>query len=331
MATTPAQSSARRIGAVVIGRNEGERLVRCLASMAGQADHIVYVDSGSTDDSVAAARSAGVEVVELDMSVPFTAARARNAGFEALAAGTEFDYVQFVDGDCAIVDDWIPAAADALDADEGLGIVTGWRSEIHRDRSVYNQLCDFEWHRPAGPIQTCGGDMMVRRIAFEQAGGFDPTVIAAEDDEFCVRVRKAGWRMERLPLDMTRHDAAMTEFRQWWKRAVRSGHGFAQVGHMHPEYFVKERRRVWLFGAVLPLIALISLFILPILVLGVLALYAVSYVRTSAGLEREGLPKAEARSHAGLITLSKFPNFLGVVTFHWRQLRGASMRIIEYK
>jgi len=48
------------IDAVVIGRNEGERLVACLASLGGEIRRAVYVDSGSTDGSVAAARAAGV-------------------------------------------------------------------------------------------------------------------------------------------------------------------------------------------------------------------------------------------------------------------------------
>lgn len=68
------------VAAVAIGRNEGARLVACLESMVGRVDPIIYVDSGSTDNSVAEARARGAEVVELDMSIPFTAARARNAG-----------------------------------------------------------------------------------------------------------------------------------------------------------------------------------------------------------------------------------------------------------
>ena len=64
------------IDAVVIGRNEGARLTACLASLEGQVRRLVYVDSGSTDGSAEAARLAGAEVVDLDMSRPFTAARA---------------------------------------------------------------------------------------------------------------------------------------------------------------------------------------------------------------------------------------------------------------
>ncbi len=325
--------SKTSIGAVVIGRNEGARLERCLASMQqGQVGQIVYVDSGSKDGSIVAARKAGATVIELDLSRPFTAARARTAGFSALqTAGKIPDYVQFVDGDCCLQPTWVEAGKAALDQDASLGIVTGWRAEVNRNHSIYNALCDFEWRRPAGEILTCGGDMMVRSRAFESVGGFDETVIAAEDDEFCVRIRKSGWKMQRLPVEMTLHDATMTKFSQWWSRAVRSGHGFAQVGDMHPEYFVKERRRVWVYGAILPLIAIVGISITPWTLLAVLGLYGISYMRTARGLHREGLDIYEAFQHAVFITLSKFPNFLGMLTYKWRRFRGHKMNIIEYK
>ena len=67
-----------KCGAVVIGRNEAERLRHCLNSLLGGGLTIVYVDSDSVDGSAALARSLGAEVVQLDLSRPFTAARARN-------------------------------------------------------------------------------------------------------------------------------------------------------------------------------------------------------------------------------------------------------------
>ncbi len=321
-----------RVAAIAIGRNEGERLRRCLASMQGQFDQIVYVDSGSTDDSLAIARSFQVKIVELDLSIPFTAARARNAGFQALDHATAgVNFIQFIDGDCALRPEWLPAATKAMQDDRSLGIVTGWRSEIHRGDSIYNALCDFEWRRPAGEIKTCGGDMMVRRSAFQEIGGFNDTVIAAEDDEFCVRMGNAGWRIRRLPVEMTLHDADMHSFAQWWRRAVRSGHGFAQVGDLHLDYFKTERRRVWIFGLLLPAIALVGSMLDWWIPAGVALLYLLSYARTVRGLQHNGLPNSEAMSHGLLLTLSKFPNLIGIFTYWWRQIRGHSMRLIEYK
>ncbi|EEX12657.1 glycosyl transferase, group 2 family [Citreicella sp. SE45] len=315
------------VDVVLIGRNEGARLVAALASIRGAARQVVYVDSGSSDDSLAEARRAGATVVALDLGCPFSAARARNAGFAALS---EPQFVQFIDGDCALVPGYLGRARAHLEDNPKTGLVTGWRSEIRRDASLYNQLADFEWRRPAGEILACGGDMMVRAEAFRAVGGFDPTVIAAEDDEFCTRLRKAGWRLERIPQEMTRHDADMHRFGQWWTRAVRTGHGFAQVGALHPEYFTKERRRVLVYGLALPLVIAGGLLWWPLAPLG-LAVYAANYLRTVRGLRREGLPRGEALRHGVLLALSKIPNLIGMATYHWRRGRNAQMRIIEYK
>jgi GT2 family glycosyltransferase len=322
-------SGEQDIAVVVIGRNEGTRLIASLASLQGVVSRIVYVDSGSSDNSLQAARDAGAQVVELDLSVPFTAARARNAGFEALDPVPAF--VQFIDGDCIVEPDWVPAGLAALVQNENIGIVTGWRSEIHPDASIYNGLVDFEWHRPAGDIEACGGDMMVRASVFGYVGGFNPNVIAAEDDEFCTRVRNANWRVHRLPVRMTLHDADMMRFEQWWQRAVRTGHGFAQVGALHPQYFLRSRQRVWFYGAFLPLAALLALVLSKWLLLPVLGLYAVSYVRTVRGLLAAGLAPRKALHQSILISLSKFPNLIGTLTYHWRVLRSSDMAIIEYK
>ncbi|MGY3438335.1 MULTISPECIES: glycosyltransferase [unclassified Marinovum] len=318
---------------ILIGRNEGDRLRRCLASAQGQARRIVYVDSGSTDDSMAVAAAAGAETVALDPARPFTAARARDAGFRHLQAqGGAAAFVQFIDGDCAIAPGWIAAAQQALLADPKRGLVTGWRREVAPEASIYNALADVEWHRPAGDIAACGGDMMVRHDAYEQAGGFDSTVIAAEDDEFCCRLRKSGWVLTRIPTEMTLHDAAMTRFSQWWQRAVRTGHGFAQVGHLHPEYFRRERARVWVWGLIAPVLALVGLWLAPWLALIVVLAYGLSWLRTARGLmQHEDLPTRKALHHAVFLTISKFPNLIGMVRFHLRRRMGRDMRIIEYK
>lgn len=316
------------VDVVLIGRNEGARLVASLASTQGRARKVVYVDSGSTDDSIAEAHKAGALVVELDMSLPFSAARARNAGFDAL---DDPEFVMFIDGDCMLVDGFIATACAHLIDNPKTALVTGWRSEIHRDKSLYNQLCDWEWHRPAGVILACGGDMLVRAIAWREIGGMDPTVIASEDEEFCTRLRKAGWTLERIPFEMTRHDANMMTFEQWWSRAVRTGHGFAQVGFIHPEYFATERKRALVYGLALPILILLSALIkwwLPLILFG---LYELSYFRTALGLHRQGMPSGESWRLAWLLTLSKFPNVLGMARFHFRRLRGTEMHIIEYK
>ena len=118
------------LGIVTIGRNEGERLCRCLNSLVGHGLTVVYVDSNSTDGSVELAHSLDVEVVQLDLSQPVCVPRARNEGFERLCqVNPEVRFVQFVDGDCEMVEGWLDRARQVLENRPDVALVTGRRRE----------------------------------------------------------------------------------------------------------------------------------------------------------------------------------------------------------
>lgn len=328
--TVPATKA--RIGIVVIGRNEGERLVDCLASLAALVPNVVYVDSGSTDDSVVAARAAGAHVVELDMRQPFTAARARNEGLDVLRARNPLiDFVQFVDGDCSVQPSWIPVASRFLSDNPAVAAVCGRRRERHPETSVYNRLCDWEWDTPVGEARACGGDALMRVSAVVQVGGYSNEIVAAEDDDLCVRLRATGWKIWRLDEEMTVHDAAMTRFGQWWRRAVRSGHAFEQVGRRHGTHFRAERRRQWFWGFLLPACALAAAIAMPLLLVPILGLYLLSFARSAFRFRQRGTNLGDALACAGLLTLSKLPGMQGALIWIYRSLRGNRTRIIEYK
>jgi glycosyltransferase involved in cell wall biosynthesis len=326
-----------QIGVVVIGRNEGERLRRCLNSVASRGLILVYVDSGSKDGSIELARSMGVEVVELDMSRPFSAARARNEGFERLLAiAPEVQYVQFVDGDCEIVDGWIDRARREFDERPMAAVVCGRRRERHPEHSVYNRLADLEWDTPIGEAKACGGDALMRVAALQQVGGYDPELIAGEEPELCVRLRQKGWTVYRADAEMTLHDMAMTRFGQWWKRTVRAGHAFAEGSALHgrpPErHFVHQTRSIIVWGLVVPVLALslawptrgLSL----LLFVGYLLLFwrAFRYYRVQRGW-RAG----DARVFALAVVLGKIPSALGVVRYWLGRLSGKRSRVMDYR
>ena len=218
------------LGAVVIGRNEGERLKRCLDSVRRRIRAVVYVDSGSTDDSVQLARERGIEVVELNKATGYTAARARNAGFDRLTdLYPTLGFVQFIDGDCELQPDWLDHALPELSRLVGAAAVCGRRRERFPNRSPYNRLCDLEWDTPIGLAASCGGDVLMRAEAFREAGGFNPRLIAGEEPDLCHRLRCKGWTIHRLPHEMTLHDATMTRIGQWWQRNRRSGYATAEA------------------------------------------------------------------------------------------------------
>jgi glycosyltransferase involved in cell wall biosynthesis len=328
------QQPGGTVGVVVIGRNEGERLQRCLHSMADELGALVYVDSGSSDDSVAMSRALGVTALELDMSIPFTAARARNAGFAALLqAHPRTDYVFFVDGDCEVAPGWVREAVEFLDKRRDVGVVWGCRRERFPEKSVYNLLCDIEWQDlPVGETSICGGDAVIRVEALKAVAGYRPDLICGEEPELCVRLRGAGWRIWRINRDMTFHDAALYRFGQWWKRMLRGGYAYALIASLHgapPErLWVAECRRGWIWGLYIPLAALLLCAWLGWLGLLLLLIYPLQVAR----LARAGRHTArENWLRAGSLVLSKFPEMLGQLKFLRDRLRRAQSRIIEYK
>lgn len=257
------------IATIAIGRNEGERLVRCLASLKAQGSRpIIYVDSGLTDNSIAEAEAAGAIVVELNMSTPFNAARARNAGFaKALEISRDIELIQFIDGDCEVLPGWFEAAIAAIRAEPDLAAVYGRQRERFPDATVWNGLMDMEWDTPLGEAKECGGNALYRRFALEEVNGFREDLIAGEEPEMCYRMRQNNWKMRRIAADMALHDAAMTRFRQWWRRSQRAGFAYASLSALHgrsPERFkCAERRRALIWGLGVPLAAILGLVISP--------------------------------------------------------------------
>ena len=334
----------RDLGIVVIGRNEGERLRRCLVSLGELVAATVYVDSGSTDGSVAMARAAGAEVVELDLSITFTAARARNAGFARLRAVLpEVELVQFVDGDCELEAGWLQVARDALAQDEGVVAVFGRRREREREASPYNRMSDLEWDVPVGEVLSCGGDVMMRVLELAAVGGYDETLIAGEEPELCQRLRAHGWRIRRVDAPMTIHDAAMRRFGQWWRRAVRAGYvegeGMVRSGRGYPRWRQAMSHLFWVFGVPLVMftgaVAAVWCGAPPMLagagfLIATGAAYALLWLRIRRHAARRWPPR-DAACFATFCLLAKWPAVQGMGTYLWRRLRGGPRRLIEYK
>lgn len=322
-----------KFGAVLIGRNEGQRLRDCLESLRVLACPMVYVDSGSSDGSQAAAQSEGALVIELDLSMPFTAARARNAGFWALCRHyPEIEFVQFIDGDCVLNAGWPAAALATFREDPRLAVVCGRRRERYPEASPYNLLCDMEWDTPIGTADSCGGDALMRRDAFAAVGGFNECLIAGEEPELCLRLRQAGWTIRRIDAEMTLHDAAMNRLGQWRRRAVRAGHAYAENSWLHwaDGMWRRECWSICFWGLAVPLLALAGAYFTSGLSLLLFLAYPALMLKIFVSRRRR-----MSASHAALFAAScvaaKFPQAAGFVTYHWNRLRRRQSGLIEYK
>ena len=320
-----------RIGFVVIGRNEGERLGQSLRTLRAVSNQIVYVDSGSTDGSVELARNLGVVAIELDDSAPHTAARGRNAGFrEARERYQTCEYVQFIDGDCILEPGWLESATEFLDSNPKAAVACGRRIEAHPDESFYNRLIDEEWNTPVGRADYSGGDALVRASAFEQIGGFRPELKAGEEPEMTTRLRAEGWEIWRIDAPMTIHDARIHRFGQWWTRSIRGGYGYAEVwsttGQLPRRVFDAQLRRAFFWALGLPLVVFVVALSLrePLLLLALPAIYFAQIVRIAA---RRGLSLRSLQS-ASMILLAKLPESIGALSYFLGQ---ESNRLADYK
>ncbi len=320
------------VGVVIIGRNEGDRLIRSLKSVIDKCQHIVYVDSASKDDSLSVAQQLGADVIELDMSLPFTAARARNAGFELLyKTNPTITYVQFIDGDCEINNQWIELATATLDSKSQVGVVCGRRREKYPEHSIYNKLCDIEWDTPIGYNNSCGGDFLIRASLFNEVKGFNPSIIAGEEPELCFRIRGQKKKIYRINAEMTLHDANIMHFSQWWKRNVRSGYAYALGAYMYgltPEHYcIRECVGICLWAMIIPIATLVlSTFSL---------YYLIFFVTYPLQVIRIGF-KSKLKSNikwkfSVFIMLGKFPEIQGCMKFILTKILRQKGAIIEYK
>jgi cellulose synthase/poly-beta-1,6-N-acetylglucosamine synthase-like glycosyltransferase len=288
---------------------------------------VVYVDSGSMDDSVAFARSRGVDVVLLDSSIPFTAARARNVGFERLCEiFSDIALVQFVDGDCELAPDWLQFAQKYLSANSSIAVVCGHLRELHPEASVYNRLGDIEWQRPSGDIEYCGGIFMIRVDVFKEVGGFDPSISAGEEPDLCCRLRSLGMRIVRIDQAMATHDLNMLRFSQWWKRSVRGGYAALKLTLFGPlvsrGVYRRQVQGVLVWGIILPAILGTSMVVasvlgfhvmtLAILLIG-FGLFGLQIVRIATNRMRSGTKMSVAIAYGGFMILWKFAAVEGFV------------------
>ena len=332
------QSMPVRVSVVVIGRNEGARLERCLNSVRqarwGTTPYeLIYVDSRSTDNSASKAQALGALVIVLDDPSP-CASKARNLGWHA-ARG---EYVLFLDGDTELHADFVPRALQVL-SEPKLCAVWGHRRESRPSQSLYTKVLDLDWIYPAGRTLYFGGDVLVRRAALAAVDGFDPTLKAGEEPEMCARLRAAGWEIEHIDAPMTLHDLAVNSFRAYWLRAYRSGIAYAEVAQRMrlrgDVLWQHEAHRDFLHGIIFvlsPLLFAASLWLSTPLALVLLGLAILFIVRTALRCAWKApgqwLLCTQYAVHAHF---QKIPALFGQLK--WRQARRhqSEIALVDYK
>jgi GT2 family glycosyltransferase len=182
---------------VIPVRNDAERLGVCLAGVrratAGLPHDVLVVDHASEDASADVARATGARVVTRSGG---NVASVRNFGARATSASL----IAFIDADNEVGAGWLPAAlASFSDATVGMA---GAPYDAPSHGTWVQRTYDALRRHPEteGPADWLGaGNMVVRREAFERAGGFDERLETCEDVDLCGRLAAAGWQVRVVP------------------------------------------------------------------------------------------------------------------------------------
>jgi cellulose synthase/poly-beta-1,6-N-acetylglucosamine synthase-like glycosyltransferase len=332
---SPSLPSFPSLSIVIIGRNEGERLERCILTAQAiegwSPAEVLYVDSGSTDGSLDLAARLGATVLPLPPGA-FTAARARNLGWRQ-AVG---ELVLFLDGD-TILDAKFPLAALAeLQKSPTNAAAWGHRREICPCLSIYVRVLDLDWVYPPGETLFFGGDVLVRRVALEAVNGFDETLIAGEEPEMCRRMRTLGWHIQHIDAPMTLHDLAITRFSQYWRRSQRAGYAFAAVSARfratsdpfwsEESSWNRQRGLFWLLSPIVALVASVALLSPWPMTIWLLLLLAFA-ARTARQYRWKPAPWTTLLLYGLHSHLQQIPIFFGQVQF----LLNRNKALMEYK
>jgi len=308
-----------QIGIVVIGKNEGKRLERCLETLIPLGKPIIYVDSKSHDQSVPFAKNLGLEVIVLDHNWP-TAALSRNIGFERLMQiAPETTLVQFVDGDCELDPDWLKSAEKVFDTEPQVAIVAGILNEKDAHQNIYKRLSQIEWYRAMGEIDYTGGNFMMRAAVFQQIGGFNPLIYAAEDNDLGFRTRQHGWKIVQINYRMAIHDSRITDFKTFWERSMRTGYAFAQVYLTKREsaqpLLKREFYSTLFWGGLIPLVAVAGV-VWSWWSLALLLAYPLLFLKIYVSM-KEQWGSENAFWYAYGCIVGKFPALLGILKYWW--------------
>jgi glycosyltransferase involved in cell wall biosynthesis len=323
---------------VVIGRNEGRRLAACLESIKESrgvaVNEVIYVDSASTDGSPDQALRYGATVIVVRAEQP-TAAIGRNAGWQHATS----DLILFLDGDTVLHPDFARAACDALKQEPSIAAVWGHRREIHPEASVYNRILDLDWIYPPGVTEFCGGDVLMRREVLVECGGFDERLIAGEEPELCRRIRARGHQILHIDCPMTGHDLQITRWSQYWKRATRAGHAYAEVSerfrNTKDPFWSSDRRRnmmrgsFWLISLTAAIAASLLYGAFPILLW--LALVLFLSMRSAWKARWKGAHPVTLSLYGLHSHLQQIPIFVGQLQYELSKKQKRTRRLIEYK
>lgn len=202
-----AAASSPDISVCVIGRNEAHNLPACAAALAalasaGLAMEAIFIDSASSDASVAVAKANFGVVVELAASAELNAGAARAVG-TLKARGT---WVLYLDGDMQLAPDFIPHLLELVRGERDADGLAGRTLNVYPDGS--SDAIVFAGNKAGQPCRAFGGAVLLRRETVLDVGNWAPNLYANEEAELYSRLLARAARVLWTESLMVRHVTA---------------------------------------------------------------------------------------------------------------------------
>lgn len=186
------------VSVILPSKNESAFIAMAIASIRNQnypseLIEIIVVDNGSTDASVSIAEKAGARVLtKLNCRV----GAVRNEGVRH-AKG---EVLAFLDADCEAGELWLVDAVRLLFAENGVGLVGGMCCAPSKGSWIERTWAPTEPSNIEKDVNALGcTGLVVKKSVFDALGGFDEVLEAAEDDDFCRKVKSLGQRIVCSP------------------------------------------------------------------------------------------------------------------------------------
>ncbi len=210
------------ISIVIPAYNEERRIARCLDALARQITaeqiEVIVVNNASSDRTAEIAESFQDR---LNVRVVYEPVRRRGAARAAGCAVARGEILFGIDADSVPTPDWVETFVEAFRANPKVVGIAG-TTRIEDCNRLTNVVYDFGWPLSLylyrlfmGHFSLSGHNFAVRRDAYEQAGGFDPTFDALEDVDLTSRVSKIG------KIKLLRHPKILISGRRFRKGFLR--------------------------------------------------------------------------------------------------------------
>lgn len=197
------------ISFIIIGKNEGWRLEKCLQSIVSIVKQdkivdyeIIYVDSRSTDNSIALVKQYGAKVFLIIGEC--NAAIARNIGAQE-AIG---DILFFIDGDMELFSGFLPKVL-TQDGRLEYPFISGIFNDIIHDMD-WNYLHTSRRHKlqegDADSVETTtGGLFLIEHSLWDKVGGMDTRFKRSQDYDLGLRLSQIGYPLHRKTILLANH------------------------------------------------------------------------------------------------------------------------------